>query len=362
MAYRLTAQVRDIALVTTAVAQGRPVAQGHRACGRRDAGAEEHRQHDGGPALLVLLRGDPGRPRGGHRGRAGRPGAGAGRGRGVEGPHRLGEPDGRQPDRPGARDRAGHDGGRQRRPVAEDHRQRARRGRAARRDDQRDDRDAADLRRRGDPGRQRGRRRGAARRAGAGAGCGGHVEGPDGLGQHGLPQPDRPGAGHRAGDDGGGERRPVAEGHGGRRRRDAGAEEHRQHDGRPAVGLRRRGDAGGPRGRRRGRAGRSGAGAGCGGHVEGPHGLGQHGVPQPHRPGPQHRPGDDGGGQRRPVAEGHGRRLRRDARAEEHREHDGGPAVSLRRPGDADGPGRGHRGPARRPGPGGRRVAAPGRT
>ena len=38
-----------------------------------------------------------------------------------------------------------------------------------------------------------------------------------------------------AGDDGGGQRRPVAEGHGRCRRRDAGAEEHRQHDGRPAV-------------------------------------------------------------------------------------------------------------------------------
>ena len=113
---------------------------------------------------------------------------------------------------------------------------RAGRGRAARRDDQRDDRDTADLRRRGDPRRGRGRRRGPARRPGAGAGCCGDVEGPDGLGQHRLPQPDGAGAGHRAGDDGGRQRRPVAEGHGGRLRRDAGAEEHRQHHGRPAVG------------------------------------------------------------------------------------------------------------------------------
>ncbi len=66
---------------------------------------------------------------------------------------------------------------------------------------------------------------------------------------------------------------------------------------------------------------------GAAGYVEGPHGLGQHRLPQPHRPGAQHRAGDDGGGQRRSVAEGHRGRLRRDAPAEEHREHDGGPAV-----------------------------------
>ena len=37
---------------------------------------------------------------------------------------------------------------------------------------------------------------------------------------------------------------------------------HRQHDGRPALGLRRRGDARGPRGRHRGQARRAGRGAG----------------------------------------------------------------------------------------------------
>ena len=37
---------------------------------------------------------------------------------------------------------------------------------------------------------------------------------------------------------------------------------------------------------------------------------------EPHRPGAQHRPGDDGGGQRRPVAEDHRRRPGRDPRAQ----------------------------------------------
>ena len=50
------------------------------------------------------------------------------------------------------------------------------------------------------------------------------------------------------GDDGGGERRPVEEDHGGRARRDPGAEGHDQHDGGPAQLVRLRSDARGPRG------------------------------------------------------------------------------------------------------------------
>ena len=49
-----------------------------------------------------------------------------GRGRHLEGPHRQRQLDGRQPDRPGAQHRRGDDRGRQRRPVQEDHRRRAR--------------------------------------------------------------------------------------------------------------------------------------------------------------------------------------------------------------------------------------------
>ena len=59
-------------------------------------------------------------------------------------------------------------------------------------------------------------------------------------------QPDRPGAQHRPGDHGGGAGRPEPEDHRRRAGRDPGAEEHRQHDGGPAVVVRRRGDPGGP--------------------------------------------------------------------------------------------------------------------
>ena len=77
MASNLTAQVRNIAQVATAVAQGdlsqkiTVDAQGEILELKYD------REHDGGPAVVVRRRGDPGGPRGGHRGQARRPGAGA---------------------------------------------------------------------------------------------------------------------------------------------------------------------------------------------------------------------------------------------------------------------------------------------
>ena len=49
---------------------------------------------------------------------------------------------------------------------------------------------------------------------------------------------------------------------------------------------------------------------------------------QPHGPGAQHRGRDDGRGDRRPVQEDHGGREGRDPGAEEHHQHDGGPAVA----------------------------------
>ena len=67
-----------------------------------------------------------------------------------------------------------------------------------------------------------------------GAGRGRHLEGPDRQRElHGR-QPDRPGAQHRRGDHGRGQRRPVQEDHRRREGRDPGAEEHHQHDGGPA--------------------------------------------------------------------------------------------------------------------------------
>ncbi len=53
MASNLTDQVRDIAAVTTAVANGRPVAEDHGRRQGRDPRAQEHDQQDGRPALVA---------------------------------------------------------------------------------------------------------------------------------------------------------------------------------------------------------------------------------------------------------------------------------------------------------------------
>ena len=71
---------------------------------------------------------------------------------------------------------------------------------------------------------------------------------------------------------------------------------------------------------------------------------------QPHRPGPQHRRGDHRRGQRRPVAQDHGGRARRNSGAEEHHQHHGGPAQRLRRRSHARGARSRHRRQARRTG------------
>ena len=74
MAGNLTAQVRNIAAVTTAVANGDLSPQDHRGREGRDSGAEEHGQHNGGPAQLVRRGSHPCRSRGGHRRETRRPG------------------------------------------------------------------------------------------------------------------------------------------------------------------------------------------------------------------------------------------------------------------------------------------------
>ena len=56
MAGNLTGQVRNIADVTTAVAKRRPVEEDHRRREGRNSRAEEHHQHDGGPADVVRRR------------------------------------------------------------------------------------------------------------------------------------------------------------------------------------------------------------------------------------------------------------------------------------------------------------------
>ena len=79
-----------------------------------------------------------------------------------------------------------------------------------------------------------------------------------------------------------------------------------------------------------GRAGRPGEGAGRGRHLEGPDRQRQLDGRQPDGAGAQHRRGDHRGGARRPVAQDHRRREGRNPGAEEHHQHDGGPAQRLR--------------------------------
>ncbi len=96
MCGNLTAQVRNIAKVTTAVARGDLSRKITVDVTRRNSGAEGHHQHDGGPAQLVRLGSDARGARGRHRRQARRPGAGAGRRRHLEGPDRQRQLHGRR--------------------------------------------------------------------------------------------------------------------------------------------------------------------------------------------------------------------------------------------------------------------------
>ncbi len=181
-------------------------------------------------------------------------------------------------------------------------------------------------------------------------GVGRHLAGPDRVGELHGGQPHQPGPQHRPGDHRRRQGRPEPEDHRRRARRDPRAQEHREHDGGPAVRVRRRGHPHGPRGGHRGPPRRPGAGPRRRRHLAGPDRLGELHGGQPHQPGPLDRPGGHRGGQGRPEPEDHGRRARRDPRAQEHDQHDGRHAVRLRRRGHPDGPRGGHRGPPRRPG------------
>ena len=156
---------------------------------------------------------------------------------------------------------------------------------------------------RSDAGGARGRHGRQARRPGAGAGCRGHVERPDRQRELDGGQPDGAGAQHRRGDDRRRERRPVAQDHGGRERRDSAAEGNHQHDGRPVELVRVRSDARRARGGNRRQARRPGAGAGRRRHVEGPDRQRERHGREPDEPGARHRESGDGGGERRPAAE-----------------------------------------------------------
>ncbi len=115
MAGNLTAQVRNIAEVTTAVARGDLVAQDHGRREGRNSRVEKHHQHDGGPVERVRGRSDARGPRSRNGRKAWRSGAGARCWRHVEGFDRQRQLHGQQPDRPGAKHRGSGDGYRERR-------------------------------------------------------------------------------------------------------------------------------------------------------------------------------------------------------------------------------------------------------
>ena len=178
LANNLTDQVRNIADVTTAVANGdlsKKITV--------DARGEVLQLKDTINTMVDQLSTFAAEvtrvaQRGRHRGQARRPGPGQGRLRHVARPDREREPDGRQPDRPGAVDRRGDDRGREGRPDAEDHDRDEGRDRPARVDDHTMV-DQLSLRGRGDPRRPRGRHRRQARRSGDGRGRLRHLAGPD---------------------------------------------------------------------------------------------------------------------------------------------------------------------------------------
>ena len=184
---------------------------------------------------------------------------------------------------------------------------------------------------------QGGRHRRQARRPGRGAERVGHLEGPHRLGEPDGVEPDQPGPQHRAGHDRGGRGRPDPEGHGRRQGRDPRAEEHRQHDGRPAVLVRGRGHARRARGRHRGQARRPGRGQGGVRHMARAHRVGEPDGRQPDGSGALDRAGVDGGRRGRPLAEDRGRGQGRGGRARGHHQQDGRPAALVRRRGHARG-------------------------
>ena len=199
MAGNLTNQVRNIAAVTTAVANGDLSKKITADVRGRDPRAEGDDQHDGRPAQRLRLGGDPRGARGRHRRQARRPGAGQRRLRHLEGPHRQRQLHGGEPDGPGPRDRPGGHRGGQRQPEAEAGAPGQGGDRGAGRHDQRDDRHAGDLRRSGHDRRPRGGDRGEARRPGQRPGGGRHLARPDRQRQPAGRQPDDPGPGPRRG-------------------------------------------------------------------------------------------------------------------------------------------------------------------
>ena len=323
----------------------RLVAQDHGRREGRNSRTQGHHQHDGGPVAIVRFGSDARGPRSRHRRQARRPGAGAGRGRNVEGPYRLGQLDGQQPDRPGAQHRRSVDAiasGDLSKKITVNvsgeilllketintmvDQLNAFAGEVTR------------------VAREVGTRRPTGR-TGQRARRGRHVEGSYRLGQLDGRKPDRPGAQHRRSHDRRGARRLVAQDHRRRERRNSRAEEHHQHDGGPAQRVRRRSHARGARSGHRRQAGRPGRGARRRRNLEGSHRQRELHGQQPDWPGAQHRRSGDGHRHRRLVEEDHRGRARRNSAAQRNAQHHGRAVALVRRRSDA----RGARSRQRRP-------------
>ncbi len=222
--------------------------------------------------------------------------------------------DGREPHDAGAQHRGGHDRDRARRPVSQDHGRRQRRDPRSQEHDQYRRRPAELVRVRGHARRARGRHRGRAWRPSSRARRRGHVEGFDRQRERHGREPHEPGARHRQGRDRGRERRPRAEAHVRGEGRGRGARGHDQRHDRHARDVRGPGHDGRARGRRGRPARRPGERAGRRGHLEGPHGEREPARCEPHDAGTRNRGRRDGRHEGRPHSlhpsrrEGRGRR------------------------------------------------------
>ncbi len=177
-----------------------------------------------------------------------------------------------------------------------------------------------------------------------------HLERPYRLGKLDGLQPHRAGPKHRRGDHRRGLRRPLAQNHCGRQGRDPGVEEHDQHDGRSAQCLRVGSHPRGPRSGHRRQTGRPGGRARRGRDLEGPDGLRELDGLEPHGPGPQYRRSDHRRGPRRPLAEDHRRCQGRNPGTQEHDQHHGRSTERLRLGSHPRGARSRQRGQTRRPG------------
>ncbi len=118
LANNLTAQVRNIAEVTTSIAKGDLSKKITVDVKGEILELQEHHQYAGRSAQLVRIGSYPRRARSRHRRKTRRPGGSARRIRRLEGSDRQRQFHGVEPDYPGPRHRQSHHGGCQRRPVS----------------------------------------------------------------------------------------------------------------------------------------------------------------------------------------------------------------------------------------------------